>query len=64
MTTETGVPVLILHRGSFTTLDRSNPTARAVAIKDGKFTAVGRSEDVLSLGGRPTFTTKCVQSTR
>ena len=28
-------PDLILHRGLFTTLDRSNPTASAVAIKDG-----------------------------
>ena len=39
MTTDT--PDLILHRGLFTTLDRSNPTASAVAIKDGRFTAVG-----------------------
>ena len=37
-------PDLILHRGLFTTLDRSNPTASAVAIGDGKFTAVGRDE--------------------
>ena len=54
MTTETGAPDLILHRGLFTTLDRSNPTASAAAIKDGKFTAVGRSEDVLPLGGPST----------
>ena len=27
---------LILHHGLITTLDRSNPTASAVAIKDGK----------------------------
>src|SRR5215470_16751481 len=40
---------LILHRGRFTTLDRSNPAAEAVAIADGKFVAVGRSEDVMPL---------------
>jgi predicted amidohydrolase YtcJ len=56
MTSETREPDLILHHGLFTTLDRSNPTASAVAIKDGKFTAVGRSEDVLPLGGPHTRT--------
>jgi hypothetical protein len=29
-------PDLILHRGLFATLDRSNPTASAVAVKDGR----------------------------
>src|SRR6202035_3753401 len=47
-------PDLILHRGLFTTLDRANPTASAVAIKDGVFTAVGRDADVLSLASRDT----------
>ena len=42
-------PDLILHRGLFTTLDRTNPTADAVAIKDGRFTHVGRAEDILPL---------------
>jgi len=28
---------LILHNGRLTTLDRSNPTATAVAIQEGKF---------------------------
>jgi predicted amidohydrolase YtcJ len=51
MTNVTDAPDLILHRGLFTTLDRSNPTANAVAIKDGRFTAVGRSEDILPLAG-------------
>ena len=37
-------PDLILHRGLFTTLDRGNPTASAVAIKDGVFTAVGHDQ--------------------
>src|SRR6202012_4255339 len=47
-------PDLILHRGLFTTLDRSNPTASAVAIKDGLFTAGGRDKDVMKLDGPPT----------
>jgi predicted amidohydrolase YtcJ len=47
-------PDLILHHGLFTTLDRSNPTANAVAVKNGKFTAVGRSDDILPLAGTAT----------
>ncbi len=31
---------LILHSGLITTLDRSNPQASAVAVKDGSFLAV------------------------
>ena len=49
--TDTETPELILHNGRFTTLDRTNPTASAVAIRDGRFTRVGRSEDVLRLAG-------------
>ena len=47
-------PDLILHRGLFTTLDLSNPTASAVAIKDGRFAQVGREEDILPLAGHET----------
>ncbi|MBT2302534.1 amidohydrolase [Variovorax paradoxus] len=47
-------PDLILHRGLFTTLDRSNPTASAVAVKDGRFTHVGRDEDILPMAGPAT----------
>jgi predicted amidohydrolase YtcJ len=47
-------PDLILHRGLFTTLDRSNPTASAVAIKDGKFTVVGHDHEVMPLAGAET----------
>jgi len=47
-------PDLILHRGLFTTLDRSNPTASAVAIKNGKFTAVGHDGEVMPLAGSAT----------
>jgi predicted amidohydrolase YtcJ len=45
---------VILHRGLFTTLDRSNPTASAVAIKDGLFTAVGTDREVIKLRGPST----------
>src|SRR6266581_3805345 len=45
---------VILHRGLFTTLDRANPTATAVAITDGKFSAVGRDDDVMKLAGKET----------
>jgi predicted amidohydrolase YtcJ len=45
---------LILHTGLFTTLDRSNPNASAVAIQDGVFTAVGHREDVMPLAGPST----------
>ena len=54
MTEQLDAPDLILHRGLFTTLDRSNPAANAVAIKNGVFTAVGRDEDVMALAGRST----------
>src|SRR6266436_8367032 len=37
---------LILHNGTVTTLDRSNPIATAVAIRDGKFPRVGTDADV------------------
>jgi predicted amidohydrolase YtcJ len=48
---DTPAPDLILHDGRFTTLDRSNPTASAVAIKDGRFTQVGRDADIVPLAG-------------
>jgi len=47
-------PDLILHRGLFTTLDRSNPTASAVAIKDGVFAAVGHDQEIMKLAGPST----------
>ena len=39
---------LILHSGLITTLDRGNPAASAVAIKDGRFVAVGREAEVMA----------------
>lgn len=43
----TASPTLILLNGRFHTVDKSRPTASAVAIKDGKFLAVGSVEDVM-----------------
>src|SRR5258706_14630160 len=50
------VPDLILYRGLFTTLDPGNPSANAVAIKDGVFVAVGTTEEVMPLAGPKTRT--------
>jgi predicted amidohydrolase YtcJ len=47
-------PDLILHHGLFTTLDRGNPSASAVAIKDGAFIAVGHDTEVMKLAGPST----------
>src|SRR5580693_1394653 len=54
MNSSNTTPDLILHRGLFTTLDRANPSATAVAITEGKFSAVGRDNDVMNLAGKET----------
>jgi len=51
---ESAAAALILYNGNITTLDRSNPTATAVAIRDGKFVGVGRDADMMSLAGSGT----------
>jgi predicted amidohydrolase YtcJ len=48
---DTNVADLILHRGRITTLDRAQPVASAVAIKDGKFLRVGQDKEVMALRG-------------
>ncbi len=45
---------VVLHNGRFATLDRSNPFASAVAIKDQKFLLVGTEAEVMSLVGAET----------
>ncbi|HXG37368.1 MAG TPA: amidohydrolase [Bacteroidota bacterium] len=45
---------LILVNGVIWTVDDKNPTAQAVAIKDGKFIAVGKTTDILKLRGKET----------
>lgn len=47
-------PDLILHGGRFTTLDRANPNADAVAVKDGVFAAVGSAREILPTAGPQT----------
>ena len=43
---------LILHRGLFTTLARSQPTATAVAIRDGRVLAVGADNEEAAIANR------------
>src|SRR5215468_7877019 len=45
---------LILHHGLFTTLAPGQPTATAVAIRDGRFLAVGADKEVMALAGPKT----------
>ncbi len=54
MTPSTATPDLILRNGRFTTLDRANPTASAVAIAQGRFTQVGGDREVMALAGPQT----------
>jgi len=54
MTSAAQVPELILHGGRFTTLDRAQPEAQAVAIADGRFVAVGSNADIAALTGPQT----------
>jgi len=45
---------LILHNGKIATLDAKQTTVSAVAIKEGRFTAVGSDDEVLKLRGDST----------
>ncbi len=47
-------PSLILHNARITTLDRRQGEASALAIADGRFTAVGSAAEVLPLAGPST----------
>ncbi|GGF77469.1 amidohydrolase [Azorhizobium oxalatiphilum] len=51
---EAQTPDIILHNGRVTTLDRSNPVASAIAVKDGLFLAVGTDAEVMALKGTGT----------
>ena len=46
MTSHQDAPDLIILNGRFTTLDKSKPTATAVAIKDGRFISVGDDGEI------------------
>jgi len=45
---------LILHNGRITTLDRSNPEAQAIAIRDGRVVQAGSDREVLALATEQT----------
>ncbi|HEY0586192.1 MAG TPA: amidohydrolase [Pseudoduganella sp.] len=47
----TAAPELILHNGRFTTLDKSQPEAAAVAVTGGRFFHVGEAHAILPLAG-------------
>lgn len=47
-------PDLILVNGRFTTLDRANPDPEAVAIRDGRFSAVGAAREIMPSAGPAT----------
>jgi len=45
------MPTLVLTNAKVTTLDRENPQAQAVAIRDGAFVAVGSEQEVRAAAG-------------
>ena len=45
-------PDIILYNGKVVTVDKNFKIAEAVAIRDGKFLAVGRNTNILALAGR------------
>ena len=51
---QNAVADLILHNGVIYTIDDKNPTVEAVAIRDGKFAAIGSDKSVLQLRGPKT----------
>ncbi len=48
------IPDIVFHNGRITTLDRGNPAATAMAVKDGKFLAVGLDSEILASAGSTT----------
>ncbi|WP_028101343.1 amidohydrolase [Pseudoduganella violaceinigra] len=48
------IPELILHNGRFTTLNKGQPEASAVAVTGGRFTHVGEAREILPLAGPQT----------
>ena len=52
--TEAGYADSIYHNGKIHTLDEQHSRAEAVAIKDGRFLAVGADEEILKLAGATT----------
>src|SRR5471032_3527129 len=56
MTSDQDAPDLIFVNGRFTTLGKSKPAATSVAIRDGKFIAVGSDSEVSQLKSDSTGT--------
>ena len=48
-------PDMILHNGKVVTADKTFSIAQAVAIRDGKFLAIGTDANILALAGRATM---------
>jgi predicted amidohydrolase YtcJ len=48
-------PDTVLYNGKIVTVDSEFSIADAVAIKDGRFTAVGKGKDILTLAGSETY---------
>lgn len=46
-----GMAEIVLYNGRLTTLDRANPSATAIAVKDGLILAVGTDAEILALAG-------------
>ena len=47
-------PDLIILNANVRTMDKANPTAEAIAVEDGRISAVGKSEDIRKLAGKDT----------
>jgi predicted amidohydrolase YtcJ len=50
----TTAPDIVLLNARITTLDRTNPAAEAVAVRDGRIAAVGREQEVAPMAGAET----------
>jgi len=59
MAAEPTLADVILTSAKFTTLDRATPNSEAVAITNGRFTAVGDAADVMALRGPATRVIDC-----
>src|SRR5581483_9498305 len=51
MSPPSATPDLILRGGRFTTLDSGKPTASAVAVAAGRFSAVSSDQEIMALAG-------------
>jgi hypothetical protein len=59
----TSEPDLVVFNGTIYTVDPLKPRAQAFAVKAGRFVAVGDTEDIKSLIGKRTQTTRSLSVT-